>query len=66
MDAFLDSQKVHRPARTAAGTRKQPAPARPASRPHEEVYVAPSRRERVEQHADVTINPMDWVIRGLH
>lgn len=66
VDAFLDSQKVHRPVRTAAGTRRQPAPARPASRPHEEVYVAPSRREPVDPHSDVTINPMDWVIRGLH
>lgn len=67
VDAFLESQKVRQPVRAAQRGRKQTAPANaPAPRSQEEVYVAPPRRDAPGSHADVTINPMDWVIRGLH
>lgn len=36
-----------------------------ARHPEEEVYVGPQRREDDAPHTP-SVNPMDWVIRGLH
>lgn len=68
VDWFLDTAKQD-PRRAAAerrGGRPQQgrtlvAPARRA----EDIYVGPQRRKEPEAHAP-SINPMEWVIRGLH
>jgi excisionase family DNA binding protein len=69
VDAFLERQ-MSRP--KAYPTRRTP-PARAAARrraapPMEEVAVAPARQPSVpgREHGEVSINPMEWVIRGLH
>jgi excisionase family DNA binding protein len=69
VDAFLERQ-MSRPAarssvRAAAG---RSAALRQAAVRMEEVAVAPPRRESPprRQPGDVSINPMEWVIRGLH
>ncbi|MGH2435590.1 MAG: helix-turn-helix domain-containing protein [bacterium] len=73
VDAFLDSQKLRKPVRVSprqsAAERQRPreSPAARARRERdEEIAVAPRRGERREEHPEVSINPMDWVIRGLH
>jgi excisionase family DNA binding protein len=69
VDAFLERQmsppRAHPSARAPIG--RAVARHRPAVR-MEEVAVAPPRRERTpsREHGDVSINPMEWVIRGLH
>ncbi|HXF81319.1 MAG TPA: helix-turn-helix domain-containing protein [bacterium] len=67
VEAFLESQTVRGPVQAAPRRPRRPAadqqPVPPAP---EEVYVAPPRRGPVEAHPEVPINPMDWVIRGLH
>lgn len=69
VDWFLDRAKQG-PRRPAAAERRggRPQPARtlvaPARRA-EDVYVGPQRRKEPEAHAP-SINPMEWVIRGLH
>jgi excisionase family DNA binding protein len=67
VEAFLESQKVRGPVKAAPRRARRPAAAPPPAPPtREEVYVAPPRRGPLEPHPDVPINPMDWVIRGLH
>ena len=67
VDAFLESRMARQPVRASARGRKPADAARvPATRVQEERYVAPRRGRSVEGHPDVSINPMDWVIRGLH
>ena len=71
VDAFLESQKLRKPVRVssrqAARERRVETPAARARRERdEEIAVAPRRREGREEHPEVSINPMDWVIRGLH
>lgn len=68
VDAFLERQMA-RPRRSGRAT----VPAHQAARKMpvaqtEEIAVAPQRREsgRVREHGEVSINPMEWVIRGLH
>jgi excisionase family DNA binding protein len=69
VDVFLERQMA-RPARSAG---RPAAAARPVVRSKpvlqtEEIAVAPQRREstRLREHGEVSINPMEWVIRGLH
>jgi excisionase family DNA binding protein len=69
VDAFLERQMTPsraRPAGTAAVPRAT-ARRRVAVR-LEEVAVTPPRREATpgRKPGDVSINPMEWVIRGLH
>jgi excisionase family DNA binding protein len=70
VDAFLDSQKLRKPVRVsprqAVRERTESAAARARRQRDEEIAVAPRRREGREEHPEVSINPMDWVIRGLH
>lgn len=71
VDAFLESQKLRKPVRVSsrpsAAGRKGESPAAGARRERaEEIAVAPPRREGREEHPEVSINPMEWVIRGLH
>ncbi len=70
VDGFLDRQMA-RPA-APAGSRPN-ALKRPIRRGRrgtrsEEIAVAPHRRqsELPREHSEVSINPMEWVIRGLH
>jgi len=45
------------------GPSTQPGPAKHS----DEIYVGPSREEKGESRdAVVNINPIDWVVRGLH
>lgn len=67
LDAFLESHKSRQPVKAAAHGRKKAAPS--ATREREaaaEIVVAPVRRGRPETDFQVSINPMEWVIRGLH
>jgi len=70
VDAFLEAQMSRpsaRPAGRAQVGRRPVRSPRPAPRT-EEIAVAPQRREHggVRGHGEVSINPMEWVIRGLH
>lgn len=70
VDAFLESRRF-RPGRAAAPA-SRPRRDRPPVRrvapvpPSEEIAVRPQRRAVPGEHPEVSINPMDWVIRGLH
>jgi len=68
VDAFLERQMSHPRARQAASApAARAAPRRRAAVRMEEVAVAPARRETPgREHGEVSINPMEWVIRGLH
>lgn len=70
VDAFLESQKMRKPVRVApraAAGRKAESPAAKARRERaDEIVIERQRRGRREEHPEVSINPMDWVIRGLH
>ncbi|MGH2404051.1 MAG: helix-turn-helix domain-containing protein [bacterium] len=65
VDAFLETAKQVKarriPPRQARGSRI--AAARKSA---EEVYVGPQRREEADAPHTPSVNPMDWVIRGLH
>src|SRR5574341_815830 len=69
VDAFLERQ-MSRPTARPAGRTKPGARQvvrRRSARQVEEIAVAPQRREpAAREHGDVSINPMEWVIRGLH
>lgn len=73
VEQFIDSQKLRpepsgtrlRPAMTGArASRQSISPAKYS----DEIAVAPQRPERPEgrDRAEVDLNPMEWVIRGLH
>jgi excisionase family DNA binding protein len=68
VDAFLERQMA-RPGRSSgrAAVRVRPAAPRERVPQTEEIAVAPQRRSAaVREHGEVSINPMEWVIRGLH
>jgi excisionase family DNA binding protein len=70
VDAFLERQMTRPMVRAAARPKvlpRQSGGRRPAPR-SEEIAVAPQRREPrdAREHSEVSINPMEWVIRGLH
>ena len=70
VDAFLDRQVSRpgaRPATRPKAVQRQVRSRRVAPRA-EEIAVAPQRRESevTREHGEVSINPMEWVIRGLH
>lgn len=70
VDAFLERQMSRpgvRPATRPKPVHRQAGSRRPAPR-LEEIAVAPQRRESrvTREHGEVSINPMEWVIRGLH
>jgi excisionase family DNA binding protein len=69
---FLDNARVGA-RRAAVASAAAPAARRPtpvirvaARKPAEDVYVGPQRRAESEAPQAPRINPMDWVIRGLH
>lgn len=78
VERFLEERRAGPPvpARAQAETRRgdgaretQPAPpaATPAPAKHsDEIYVGPSRSEGKSRDAVVNVNPIDWVVRGLH
>jgi excisionase family DNA binding protein len=69
VDAFLERQMTPPRAGAAAAAPVPRATARrKAVERVEEVAVAPVRREPTpgREHGEVSINPMEWVIRGLH
>ncbi|MDQ7842506.1 MAG: helix-turn-helix domain-containing protein [Armatimonadota bacterium] len=69
VDAFLERSTVRGQPPAAARPRRSARlqVAQRASRVSaEEIAVAPGRREVPETHPELTINPMEWVIRGLH
>ena len=69
VDAFLERQMSRASVRAASRPRpvrrggRSPRPLR-----SEEIAVAPQRSETrgAREHGEVSINPMEWVIRGLH
>jgi excisionase family DNA binding protein len=69
VDAFLERQ-MSRPKGHPTGRAPlaRVSARRRAVAPMEEVAVAPVRRDaaRGREHGEVSINPMEWVIRGLH
>jgi len=67
VDAFLERHTLRGPVRASVRDRRAAKTgANPRQVAVEEVAVAPQRREVPEGHADISINPMEWVIRGLH
>jgi len=68
VDAFLERHTVRGQARASAGARRpsRVEAARERRAAVEEVVVAPQRHQGPERHPEVDINPMEWVIRGLH
>jgi len=68
VDAFLEQNTVRGQTRTSArpGRPARPAGPRESRVAAEEIAVAPGRREVPEPHPEININPMEWVIRGLH
>ncbi len=72
VDAFLESRKFHPGRATAPAARSNRRRSRGSTRrvarvaPSEETVVRPPRRDVPAEHPEVSINPMDWVIRGLH
>jgi len=70
VDAFLERQMSRPSVRAAARPRPVQRGGRaPRQTPRsEEIAVAPQRRESrgAREHGEVSINPMEWVIRGLH
>ena len=70
VDAFLERQMSPpspRPASRPKAVQRLARSRRLAPR-SEEIAVAPPRRESraPREHGEVSINPMEWVIRGLH
>ena len=68
VDAFLEQRMTPARVRQAANAPAGAAARRRVAVRVEEVAVAPPRREATpgRQHGEVSINPMEWVIRGLH
>jgi excisionase family DNA binding protein len=69
VDAFLERQMA-RPGRPSGrpDMAARPIVRRKSVPQAEEIAVAPQRRESatIREHGEVSINPMEWVIRGLH
>jgi len=69
VDAFLERQMFRpraRPAGQPQVVQGQARSQRPAPS-SEEIAVAPRRESRAaRERGEVSINPMEWVIRGLH
>lgn len=65
VDAFLERQMT--PSRVRQAANAPAAVRRRVAVRVEEVAVAPPRRATPgREHGEVSINPMEWVIRGLH
>lgn len=70
VEAFVESHKLRPAARRTSpadaprARRQAPAPEKHA----EEIAVGPQRQDQPDprERAEITINPMEWVIRGLH
>jgi len=61
IEAFLESKRIRPPAASPA------KPARPAvARPEEIAVAPPPRRGGKPDIREETINPMEWMSRGLH
>ncbi len=75
VDRFLEERKTAPAVPSQLSARQEPAAqptqppaATPAPTKHsDEIYVGPSREEGGKSRdAVVTVNPIDWVVRGLH
>jgi excisionase family DNA binding protein len=72
VDSFLEQAKQAKTLRTGVSADRRTPPrqargGRTAARSSaEEVYVGPQRREESDAPHTPSVNPMDWVIRGLH
>jgi excisionase family DNA binding protein len=70
VDSFLERQMARPGSRAVARPKvvRGQARGRRATPRVEEIAVAPQRRESraTREHGEVSINPMEWVIRGLH
>lgn len=80
VERFLEERRAGPPVparaqaetRGGIGGRREPQPSRPATTPapvpkhSDEIYVGPSRSEGKSRDAVVNVNPIDWVVRGLH
>jgi excisionase family DNA binding protein len=71
VDSFLEQAKQAKALRTGVSADRraplrQTRGSRIARKSAEEVYVGPQRREESDAPHTPSVNPMDWVIRGLH
>lgn len=70
VDAFLErhmSRPTGRPADRPAVPRRQEHTRRSAPRPEDVVVAPPTRSPQVpREYGEISIYPMEWVIRGLH